>query len=132
MPMIDPLYSPEPKSGCRPTLGPMKLISAAEFGSTGADEISVFHRLRPANGTNPPRLPSCPGCMALQAEGGGGGGLPLLGEVTCKPIAPEPLLAGFGFTTGIAEVPAVASTPDALSCVDDVKVVVSAASDNCT
>src|SRR6202050_5755642 len=91
MPMIAPVYTPEPKSGCRPTVGPMKLSSAPEFGSAGADEMSVFHRLLAGNGTNPPRLPSWPGCMALHVEGGGGG-LPLLCEVTCKLIALAALL----------------------------------------
>ena len=43
--MSDPLYWPEPKSGCRPIVGPMKLMMAVEFGSTGAAEISVFHKL---------------------------------------------------------------------------------------
>src|ERR1700722_2376457 len=129
--MIEPLNSPEPKSGCRPTPGPMKLISAAEFGSTGADEISVFHKLLAGNGTNPPRLPSWPGCMTLHVEGGGGG-LPLLCEVTCKLIVPEALLPGFGFTTAIAYIPALPSAPVAESCVERVNVVVSATPANCT
>src|ERR1700734_3992499 len=131
MPMIDPLYSPEPKSGCRPTPGPMKLISAAEFGSTAADEISVFHRLLAGNGTNPPRLPSWAGCMALHVEGGGGG-LPLLCEVTCKLIPLDALLPGFGFTTVVAYIPGVPSEPLALSCVEEVNVVVSILPASCT
>jgi hypothetical protein len=36
------------------------LISVEEFGSTGAAEISVFHKLLAENGTNPPRLAFCP------------------------------------------------------------------------
>ena len=40
MPMLEPLYRPAPKSGCMPMLEPMKLMSAAEFGSTGAEEMS--------------------------------------------------------------------------------------------
>jgi len=38
----------------------------AEFGSTGASEISVFQRLEPSNGTNPFRLVSCPTVIPLQ------------------------------------------------------------------
>src|SRR2546425_2257061 len=34
-----------PKSGCRPVLRPMLAINAAEFGSTGAPEISWFQGL---------------------------------------------------------------------------------------
>src|ERR1700733_5650868 len=127
MPMIEPAKSPEPKSACRPIDGPMKLISAAEFGSSGADEMSWFHRLSAGNATNPPRLPSWPGCMALHATGGGGGGLPPLCEVTCKSTAPEVLLPGFGLTTVISYIPGVACVPEAPSCVADTNVVVSAA-----
>jgi hypothetical protein len=72
--------------------------------------------------------------MALHVEGGGGGGggLPLLCEVTCKLIALDALLPGFGFTTVIAYIPAVASEPVALSCVEEVNVVVSTPPASCT
>jgi hypothetical protein len=38
----------------------------AELGSTGAAEMSVFHKLLVPNGTNPLRLVSCPTVMPLQ------------------------------------------------------------------
>lgn len=123
--MIEPSYVPEPKSGCSGTLAPMKLMMAAEFGSTGADEISLFQRLSDGNGTKPLRLASCPALITLQAEGGGGGGPPLV-EVTCKVCEFDVLLPGFGFITEIANVPAEFSVPLALSCIDETKVVVSA------
>src|ERR1700733_6813171 len=92
IPMIEPAKVPEPKSACRPMVGPMKLISAAEFGSTGADEMSLFQGLSAGNGMNPPKLPSCPGCIALHASGGG---LPPLSDVTSKLMAPDALVPGF-------------------------------------
>ena len=48
-------------------LGPMKLMIASEFASTGELEISVFQRLSLANGRNPLRLAPCPVLMAPQA-----------------------------------------------------------------
>src|SRR5271169_122444 len=39
-----------------------------EFGSTGAEEMSVFHRLPLENGTNPPRLAVWPTVITLQAR----------------------------------------------------------------
>lgn len=92
---------PEPKSGCSGTLAPIKLMMAAEFGSTGADEISSFHKLSARKGTNPLRLASCPALIALHAEGGGGGGPPLV-DVTSKVWELDVLLPGFGFITEIA------------------------------
>src|SRR5215470_2686648 len=56
---------PAPKSGCNVTVAPMKLIMLAEFGSTGAVEMSVFHKLEPGNGTNPFRLAPCPTLMPV-------------------------------------------------------------------
>ena len=124
--MIEPAYSPEPKSGCSPTPVPMKPISDAEFGSTGADEMSVFHRLSEGNDTKPLRLPPCPAVITLHAGGGGGGGPPPeLPEVICKFCAPETLLPGSGFITVTAKVPTEAAVPVALSCVDETKVVAS-------
>lgn len=97
-------------------LGPMKLMIAAEFGSTGAFEISVFHRLSDGNGTNPFKLASWPGVIALHAGGGGGGGFPPpLFDVTCKFTEPDAALPGFGFVTTIAKVPALAAVPVAVS-----------------
>src|SRR5215831_16595106 len=38
----------------------MKLMMFVELGSTGAEEISLFHKSSAGNGTNPLRLVSCP------------------------------------------------------------------------
>src|SRR5262245_43640833 len=56
---------PAPKSGWRVTVGPMKLMMFAEFGSTGAVEMSVFHRLEAGNGTKPLRFAPWPRLMPL-------------------------------------------------------------------
>src|SRR5579862_4380379 len=80
MPMLDPLYRPEPKSGCKPMPEPTKLMIAAEFESTGAEEISLFQRLSAGNGTNPFRLALWPRLIPLQL----GGGFPPIVEVTCR------------------------------------------------
>ena len=119
--MIEPANWPEPKSACRPTLVPMKLMSAAEFGSTAAPEMSLFHRLSAGNGRKPPRLPPCPGCITLHARGGGGGGggLPPPDEVTCRVSELDALPPGSGFTTVTANMPAEAAVPVAWSCVAD-------------
>src|SRR5215469_14955066 len=42
---------------------------AAEFGSTGALEILVFHKLLAGNGTYPFKLVSCPGVMPAHVPG---------------------------------------------------------------
>src|SRR5262249_35192061 len=107
----------------------MKLISPLEFASTAADEISLFHKLSDGNGTNPPRLPPCPGDMTLHALGGGGGGGGGRGllEVRCTFIADEVLEPGFGLRTVTAIVPADAAVPDAVSFVDETKLVFNAA-----
>src|SRR5580704_9720202 len=44
----------------------MKLIIALEFGSTGALEMLVFHRLLDGKGTKPLRLVSCPTAIPAQ------------------------------------------------------------------
>src|SRR5579862_3809399 len=67
MPMLDPPYWPEPKSGCNPILGPMKLMMAAELGSTEAVEMSWFHRLSAGKRRAPFRLAPAPTAMALHA-----------------------------------------------------------------
>jgi hypothetical protein len=60
--------------------------------------------------------------MTLQV----GGGLPvLLPEVTCKFCALEVALPGLGLVTVTANVPADAALPLAVSCVEDMKMVVS-------
>ncbi len=48
-------------------LGPMKLMMAPEFASTGELEMSWFQRLSLAKGRNPLRLAPCPVLMALHA-----------------------------------------------------------------
>ena len=100
---------------------PMKLMIAAEFGSTGAEEMSLFQRLSAGNGTNPFRLALCPRLIPLQL----GGGFPPLVEVTCKFWEAEVALPGLGFITATENVPADASLPVAVSCVEDTKVVAS-------
>jgi len=67
IPMSEPLYSPDPKSGCSPMLEPMKLMIALEFGSTQELEMSVFQRLVEVNGRNPFKLPPTPVLITLQA-----------------------------------------------------------------
>jgi hypothetical protein len=111
MPMLEPLYRPEPKSGCKPMPEPMKLMVAAEFGSTGAEEMSLFHRLSAGNGTNPFRLELCPRLIPLQL----GGGFPPLVGVTCKFCEEEVALPGLGFITATENVPAENSLPVAVS-----------------
>src|ERR1700685_4714193 len=91
----------------------MKLIIAAEFGSTVAPAIFWFHALSAGKGRNPLRLPPCPRLIALQALGGGGGGLPPDCEVTLTLIAAEVLLPGFGLATLTANIPALDSEPTA-------------------
>jgi len=99
----------------------MKLMIAAEFPSTGAEEISLFHRLSAENGTNPFRLALCPRLIPLQL----GGGFPPLVEVTCKFCEADVALPGLGFITATANVPADDSLPIAVSCADDTNVVAS-------
>src|SRR5580700_11955931 len=130
--MLEPLYSPEPKSGCTGSLAPMKLMIAAEFGSTVAFAIFKFHKLSAGKGRNPLRLPPCPKLIALQALGGGGGGLPPDCEVTVTLIAEEVLLPGFGLLTLTPNIPALASEPVAVSFVDETKAVLTAAPPNST
>src|ERR1700756_3053475 len=48
-----------------------------EFASTGALEMSVFQRLLPGNGRNPPRLALCPGTICWH-------------EVDVVPVPPDP------------------------------------------
>src|SRR5271157_1830791 len=65
--MSEPLYRPEPKSGCRPIEGPMKVMMAAELGSTADVEMSWFHALPAGKGRKPFRLAPWPRLMLLQA-----------------------------------------------------------------
>jgi hypothetical protein len=100
---------------------PMKLMIAAEFASTGAEEMSLFQRLSTGKGTNPFRPALCPRLIPLQL----GGGFPPLVEVTCKFWEAEVALPGLGFITATENVPADSSLPAAVSCVDDTKFVAS-------
>ena len=102
---------------------PIKLIMAAEFGSTVAAEISLFHRLSAGNGRNPLRLALWPRLIPLQL----GGGFPPVVDVTCKFWDDDVALPGLGFITATAKFPADDSLPVAVSCVDDTKVVASGA-----
>ena len=100
------------------------MMIEVEFASTGADEISLFQRLSAGNGKNPFRFALCPSAITLQL---GGGGLPPLKEVTCKFWEAEVALPGLGFITATANIPADASLPLAVSCVEDTKLVASGA-----
>lgn len=111
----------------------MKLIIAAEFGSTAALAIFVFHALSAGKGRKPFRLPPWPVLIALHAlGGGGGGGLPPDCDVTVTLIALEVLPPGFGLLTLTANVPADGAEPVAESFVADTKDVVSTAPPNRT
>src|SRR5215831_2212344 len=57
-----------PQSGCTLTDPTQFVIIEFEFGSTGAEEISVFQRLLLVNGTKPLRLAPCPVDIPLQAR----------------------------------------------------------------
>lgn len=103
-------------------LGPMKLMIAAEFGSTGAFEMSVFHKSSDGNGTKPFRLAFCPGVITLQAGGGGEFPPPLL-EVTCKLRELDAALPGFGFVTRTAKFPVDVAVPVAVNCVEESNAV---------
>jgi len=113
--MLEPLYSPEPKSGWTVSVIPIKLMIAAEFGSTVAFAIFWFHALSGGKGRKPLRLPPCPRLMPLHASGGG---LPPV-EVTVTLTEPDVLLPGFGLLTETANVPAVVAEPVAVSCIDE-------------
>src|ERR1700761_9023126 len=103
----------------------MKFRIADEFESTGSLATFLFQRLFAVNGKKPFRLPPCPVLIALHA----------LGVVPPPPPPPPPppelcavtvtlivavvLSPGFGLFTLTAYVPAVASVPVAVSCVDE-------------
>src|SRR5579871_430092 len=61
-----PYVGSVPQSGCRFTDPTQLLMIAAELGSTGAPEISVFQRLLPVKGTKPFNEAVCPTDMPLQ------------------------------------------------------------------
>ena len=128
--MLEPLYSPEPKSGCTGSVVPMKLMIAAEFGSTVALAIFWFHKLSAGKGRKPLRLPPCPTVTPLHASGGGGGLPP--DDVTVTLKAPDVLLPGFGLLTVTPKLPAVFAEPVAVSVVDETKVVAAEAPPNKT
>ena len=105
MPIFEPWYCPEPKSACMPTLDPMKLMMADEFGSTAAPEISWFQRLALLKGRNPLRLAPWPALIALQA-------LWLLPppEPLPPPLPPEPMLEPLSPPPQLAQARARASS----------------------
>jgi len=108
----------------------MKLMIAAEFGSAGDEDMSLFQRLSAGNGRNPFRLALWPRLIPLQLGDGFPplvGGFPLLAGVTCKLWEAEVAVPGLGFITDIEKFPADASLPVAVSCVEDTKVVASGA-----
>src|SRR5580698_5803204 len=105
----------------------MKFRIAVEFESTGSLATFLFQRLFAVNGKNPFKLPPCPVLIALHA----------LGVVPPPPPPPPPpelcaftvtlivavvLSPVFGLFTLTAYVPAVASVPVAVSCVDETNV----------
>ena len=94
----------------------MKLMIAAEFGSTGAAEMFLFQALSAGNGTKPLRLAPWPRLIPLQVPAWATG-------PTCKFAELELALPGFGFMTVIANVPADEAVPVAVNCADDRNVV---------
>ena len=91
-------------------------MKAAEFGSTGADEISLFQRLSEGKGTKPPRLPPWPVDICEQLD-------VWTEPFTWKFSEEEVELPGSGFSTAMGKVPAVEALPVAVSCVGETKVV---------
>jgi hypothetical protein len=91
-------------------------MMAAEFVSTGALAIFLFHKLSAGKGRKPFKLPPWPTLIALHAlGGGGGGGLPPDCDVTVTLIPAEVLLPGFGLLTVTANIPALGAVPFAVS-----------------
>ena len=66
MPIGAPLYRPAPKSGCSPVARPMLAISAAEFGSIGEAEISVFQAWLAGNASAPFNAAPAPSAALLK------------------------------------------------------------------
>lgn len=94
-------------------------MMAAEFGSTGAAEILVFHALSAGKGMKPFRLAPCPRLIPLHALGGAV-------ELTCKLTLLEVALPGSGFTTVTVKFPAEVAVPVAVNCVAETNDVASA------
>src|SRR5579862_4987203 len=88
-----PYVGSVPQSGCTFTEPTQLLMIEFEFGSTAAEEISVFHRLLLANGTKPLRLAVCPDDITLQAR------LLLPVPPLFPPEPPDPLLLFVVFET---------------------------------
>jgi len=74
-------------------LGPMKLIMASEFASTGAPEISVFHKLSVGNGRKPFKLAPWPALIAQEVFGVPEPPLLPPPEVPPFPVPPFPCVA---------------------------------------
>src|ERR1700745_1302737 len=75
-----------PQSGCTFTDPTQFVMIELEFGSTGAEEISVFKRLLLVKGTKPLRLAPCPVDIPLQAR------LPPPVPFPLPPVPTPPLL----------------------------------------
>ena len=63
-----PYVGSVPQSGCTFTEPTQLVMIVLELGSTGAEEMSVFHKLLLAKGTNPLRLAVWPVDITLQAR----------------------------------------------------------------
>src|SRR5690348_4397584 len=98
----------------------MKLIIPLEFKSTGAAEISLFHKLSSGNARKPFKLAPAPGVIPLQLAA-------CVDPPTCSVTLAELLAPGSGFCTVTGVAPAVLAVPVAVSCVLELKVVCSAA-----
>ena len=94
IPIVEPWYSPEPKSACRPIVPPMKLMIAVELESTVAVEMSLFQRLADEKGTKPFKFAPWPIDIWLQPEA-------CCEAPTWKFTLLELLLPGSGFVTVI-------------------------------
>ena len=92
----------------------------AEFGSTEAEEMSVFHKLLEGKGTNPPRLAPCPVDICEHDD-------VCVEPFTWKFSGEEVEEPGSGFSTDSANVPAVVALPVAVSCAEETNVVESGA-----
>ena len=95
------------------------MMIAAELGSMGEEEISLFQRLSAGNGRKPLRLARCPEDIWLQLE-------VCVEPLTWKFNAAEVLLPGSGFRTATVKVPEDVALPVALSWEGETKAVGSA------
>src|SRR5690349_11311744 len=97
----------------------MKLMMPLEFRSTGAVEISLFHKLSSGKGRKPFKLAPAPGVIPLQVA-------VWVDPPTCSVTPAELLAPGSGFCTATGIAPAELAFPAAVSCVLELNVVCSA------